>query len=95
MDQINERFSDFFRSMQCAGEVDLHSENEVRMRSVSAAVKLSYALRTSCHGCPVLSYSISSYETVDLLLFIQWTVKEIILVAVFCTAVVLQRMNAE
>uniref|UniRef100_A0A673GBF7 Structural maintenance of chromosomes protein 5 n=1 Tax=Sinocyclocheilus rhinocerous TaxID=307959 RepID=A0A673GBF7_9TELE len=28
VDQINERFSDFFRSMQCAGEVDLHSENE-------------------------------------------------------------------
>lgn len=33
MDQINERFSDFFRSMQCAGEVDLHSENEVRTHS--------------------------------------------------------------
>lgn len=29
VDQINEKFSDFFRSMNCAGEVDLHSENEV------------------------------------------------------------------
>ncbi|KAJ8347148.1 hypothetical protein SKAU_G00285490 [Synaphobranchus kaupii] len=28
IEQINEKFSDFFRSMQCAGEVDLHSENE-------------------------------------------------------------------
>uniref|UniRef100_A0A8B9HF81 Structural maintenance of chromosomes protein 5 n=1 Tax=Astyanax mexicanus TaxID=7994 RepID=A0A8B9HF81_ASTMX len=29
VEQINEKFSDFFRSMNCAGEVDLHSENEV------------------------------------------------------------------
>lgn len=29
VEQINEKFSEFFRSMQCAGEVDLHSENEV------------------------------------------------------------------
>ncbi|KAE8293746.1 Structural maintenance of chromosomes protein 5 [Larimichthys crocea] len=28
VEQINGKFSDFFRSMQCAGEVDLHSENE-------------------------------------------------------------------
>uniref|UniRef100_A0A3P9BDT1 Structural maintenance of chromosomes protein 5 n=1 Tax=Maylandia zebra TaxID=106582 RepID=A0A3P9BDT1_9CICH len=28
VEQINEKFSAFFRSMQCAGEVDLHSENE-------------------------------------------------------------------
>lgn len=29
VEQINSKFSDFFRTMQCAGEVDLHSENEV------------------------------------------------------------------
>lgn len=29
VEQINNKFSDFFRSMQCVGEVDLHSENEV------------------------------------------------------------------
>ncbi|XP_007441975.1 structural maintenance of chromosomes protein 5 isoform X1 [Python bivittatus] len=29
VDQINEKFSSFFSSMQCAGEVDLHTENEV------------------------------------------------------------------
>lgn len=29
VEQINVKFSNFFRSMQCAGEVDLHSENEV------------------------------------------------------------------
>ncbi|XP_041656098.1 structural maintenance of chromosomes protein 5 isoform X2 [Cheilinus undulatus] len=28
VEQINTKFSDFFRHMQCAGEVDLHSENE-------------------------------------------------------------------
>lgn len=31
VEQINNKFSDFFRSMQCAGEVDLHTENEVSM----------------------------------------------------------------
>lgn len=31
VEQINNKFSDFFRSMQCAGEVDLHTENEVNM----------------------------------------------------------------
>lgn len=29
VEQINEKFTAFFRSMSCAGEVDLHSENEV------------------------------------------------------------------
>lgn len=29
VEQINAKFSDFFRHMQCAGEVDLHYENEV------------------------------------------------------------------
>ncbi|CAF87756.1 unnamed protein product, partial [Tetraodon nigroviridis] len=28
VEQINEKFTAFFRSMNCAGEVDLHSENE-------------------------------------------------------------------
>lgn len=29
IEQINEKFSKFFSSMQCVGEVDLHMENEV------------------------------------------------------------------
>lgn len=29
VEQINDKFTAFFRSMNCAGEVDLHSENEV------------------------------------------------------------------
>ncbi|XP_027953031.1 structural maintenance of chromosomes protein 5-like isoform X1 [Eumetopias jubatus] len=29
VEKINEKFSNFFSSMQCAGEVDLHTENEV------------------------------------------------------------------
>lgn len=33
VEQINDKFSDFFRSMQCAGEVDLHSENEVNTQN--------------------------------------------------------------
>lgn len=31
VEQINEKFTTFFRSMNCAGEVDLHSENEVNV----------------------------------------------------------------
>ncbi|CAH2294106.1 structural maintenance of chromosomes 5 isoform X2 [Pelobates cultripes] len=30
VEKINEQFSSFFRSMQCVGEVDLHTENEVK-----------------------------------------------------------------
>lgn len=29
VEQINEKFSDFFHAMKCAGEVDLHFDNEV------------------------------------------------------------------
>ncbi|KAG9354043.1 hypothetical protein JZ751_012167 [Albula glossodonta] len=36
VEKINEKFSDFFRSMQCAGEVDLHSENEARTTPIPA-----------------------------------------------------------
>lgn len=35
VEQINVKFSDFFRSMQCAGEVDLHSENPVNVNLTS------------------------------------------------------------
>lgn len=35
VEQINDKFSDFFRSMQCAGEVDLHTENEVNVIFIS------------------------------------------------------------
>lgn len=31
VEKINEKFSNFFSSMQCAGEVDLHTENEVKL----------------------------------------------------------------
>lgn len=41
VEQINEKFSAFFRSMQCAGEVDLHSENEVIAESQHTAELMS------------------------------------------------------
>lgn len=31
VEKINEKFSNFFSSMQCAGEIDLHTENEVKL----------------------------------------------------------------
>lgn len=100
MDQINERFSDFFRSMQCAGEVDLHSENEVRTHPLPL-----YNLMTIT-GCeaPIHFHNIMSghplspfFHTQQTLGHMDWlfcsisaqlTVKDVIVVTVFCTAVV-------
>lgn len=40
VEQINDKFSEFFRSMQCAGEVDLHSENEVNQAALVKKKKM-------------------------------------------------------
>uniref|UniRef100_A0A671SMZ9 Structural maintenance of chromosomes protein 5 n=1 Tax=Sinocyclocheilus anshuiensis TaxID=1608454 RepID=A0A671SMZ9_9TELE len=49
VDQINERFSDFFRSMQCAGEVDLHSENEEEYDKYSIRIRVKFLSSTQLH----------------------------------------------
>ncbi|XP_016411489.1 structural maintenance of chromosomes protein 5-like isoform X3 [Sinocyclocheilus rhinocerous] len=49
VDQINERFSDFFRSMQCAGEVDLHSENEEEYDKYGIRIRVKFRSTTQLH----------------------------------------------
>ncbi|KAA0703712.1 Structural maintenance of chromosomes protein 5 [Triplophysa tibetana] len=49
VEQINERFSDFFRSMQCAGEVDLHSENEEEYDKYGIRIRVKFRSSTQLH----------------------------------------------
>ncbi|KAL2087377.1 hypothetical protein ACEWY4_016205 [Coilia grayii] len=49
VEQINERFSDFFRSMQCAGEVDLHTENEEEYDKYGIRIRVKFRNSTQLH----------------------------------------------
>ncbi|KAJ8286336.1 hypothetical protein GJAV_G00037330 [Gymnothorax javanicus] len=49
IEQINEKFSDFFRSMQCAGEVDLHSENEEEYDKYGIRIRVKFRSSTQLH----------------------------------------------
>nr|AAI24594.1 Zgc:152845 [Danio rerio] len=46
---INVRFSDFFQSMQCAGEVDLHSENEEEYDKYGIRIQVQFRRNTRTH----------------------------------------------
>ncbi|XP_066506411.1 structural maintenance of chromosomes protein 5 isoform X2 [Hoplias malabaricus] len=47
--QINEKFSDFFRSMHCAGEVDLYSENEEEYDKYGIRIQVKFRSSTQLH----------------------------------------------
>ncbi|KAL0965440.1 hypothetical protein UPYG_G00281300 [Umbra pygmaea] len=49
VEQINVNFSDFFRSMQCAGEVDLHSENEEEYDKYGIRIRVKFRSNTELH----------------------------------------------
>nr|XP_008101503.1 PREDICTED: structural maintenance of chromosomes protein 5 isoform X2 [Anolis carolinensis] len=49
VDQINERFSSFFSSMQCAGEVDLHTENEEEYDKYGIRIRVKFRSSTQLH----------------------------------------------
>ncbi|XP_053173495.1 structural maintenance of chromosomes protein 5 [Scomber japonicus] len=49
VEQINVKFSDFFRSMQCAGEVDLHSENEEEYDKYGIRIRVKFHSSTQLH----------------------------------------------
>ncbi|XP_061592251.1 structural maintenance of chromosomes protein 5 [Cololabis saira] len=49
VEQINEKFSHFFRSMQCAGEVDLHSENEEEYDKYGIRIRVKFHSSTQLH----------------------------------------------
>lgn len=49
VEQINDKFSDFFRSMQCAGEVDLHSENEEEYDKYGIRIRVKFHSSQQLH----------------------------------------------
>ncbi|XP_028835959.1 structural maintenance of chromosomes protein 5 [Denticeps clupeoides] len=49
VEQINEKFSAFFRSMECAGEVDLHAENEEEYDKYGIRIRVKFRSNTQLH----------------------------------------------
>ncbi|XP_070824536.1 structural maintenance of chromosomes protein 5 isoform X2 [Chaetodon trifascialis] len=49
VERINGKFSEFFRSMQCAGEVDLHSENEAEYDKYGIRIRVKFHSNTQLH----------------------------------------------
>ncbi|XP_012726060.2 structural maintenance of chromosomes protein 5 [Fundulus heteroclitus] len=49
VEQINHKFSDFFRSMQCAGEVELHSETEEEFDKYGIRIRVKFHSSTQLH----------------------------------------------
>ncbi|XP_053281365.1 structural maintenance of chromosomes protein 5 [Pleuronectes platessa] len=49
VEQINVKFSDFFRSMQCAGEVDLHTENEEEYDKYGIRIRVKFHSNSHLH----------------------------------------------
>ncbi|XP_006002040.1 structural maintenance of chromosomes protein 5 [Latimeria chalumnae] len=46
VEKINEKFSEFFQSMQCAGEVDLHTENEEEYDKYGIRIRVKFRSST-------------------------------------------------
>ncbi|XP_010189432.1 PREDICTED: structural maintenance of chromosomes protein 5-like [Mesitornis unicolor] len=49
IERISEKFSSFFSSMQCAGEVDLHVENEEEYDKYGIRIRVKFHSRTELH----------------------------------------------
>nr|XP_019945077.1 PREDICTED: structural maintenance of chromosomes protein 5 [Paralichthys olivaceus] len=49
VEQINAKFSNFFRSMQCAGEVDLHTENEEEYDKYGIRIRVKFHSSSHLH----------------------------------------------
>ncbi|NXL66902.1 SMC5 protein, partial [Chordeiles acutipennis] len=49
IEQINEKFSNFFSSMQCVGEVDLHVENEEEYDKYGIRIRVKFHSGTELH----------------------------------------------
>ncbi|XP_053322557.1 structural maintenance of chromosomes protein 5 [Spea bombifrons] len=49
VEKINEQFSGFFRSMQCVGEVDLHTENEEEYDKYGIRIRVKFRSSTQLH----------------------------------------------
>ncbi|KAM9855821.1 structural maintenance of chromosomes protein 5 [Aulostomus maculatus] len=49
VEQINDKFSAFFRSMQCAGEVDLHFDNEEEYDKYGIRIRVKFHNSSTLH----------------------------------------------
>ncbi|XP_077463437.1 structural maintenance of chromosomes protein 5 isoform X2 [Stigmatopora argus] len=49
VEQINNKFSDFFSAMQCAGEVDLHIENEEEYDKYGITIRVKFHESSQLH----------------------------------------------
>ncbi|XP_072007164.1 structural maintenance of chromosomes protein 5 isoform X1 [Engystomops pustulosus] len=49
VEKINDQFSSFFRSMQCVGEVDLHTENEEDYDKYGIRIRVKFRSSTQLH----------------------------------------------
>ncbi|XP_068408421.1 structural maintenance of chromosomes protein 5 isoform X3 [Eschrichtius robustus] len=49
VEKINEKFSNFFSSMQCAGEIDLHTENEEDYDKYGIRIRVKFRSSTQLH----------------------------------------------
>ncbi|XP_048448222.1 structural maintenance of chromosomes protein 5 [Rhincodon typus] len=49
VEQINEKFSEYFRSMQCAGEIDLHTDNEEEYDKYGIRIRVKFRSSTQLH----------------------------------------------
>ncbi|NWS13743.1 SMC5 protein, partial [Pachyramphus minor] len=49
IEQINDKFSKFFSSMQCVGEVDLHAENEEEYDKYGIRIRVKFHSGTELH----------------------------------------------
>ncbi|XP_019716367.1 structural maintenance of chromosomes protein 5 [Hippocampus comes] len=49
VEQINEKFSDFFHAMKCAGEVDLHFDNEEEYDKYGIAIRVKFHESSQLH----------------------------------------------
>ncbi|XP_069778614.1 structural maintenance of chromosomes protein 5 isoform X2 [Narcine bancroftii] len=49
IEQINKKFSEYFCSMQCAGEVDLHTDNEEEYDKYGIRIRVKFRSNTQLH----------------------------------------------
>ncbi|XP_068032524.1 structural maintenance of chromosomes protein 5 [Anomalospiza imberbis] len=69
VEQINGKFSKFFSSMQCVGEVDLHMENEEEYEKYGIRIRVKFHSRTELHELTPYHQS-GGEKTVSIMLYL-------------------------
>ncbi|XP_059692623.1 structural maintenance of chromosomes protein 5 isoform X3 [Haemorhous mexicanus] len=69
IEQINGKFSKFFSSMQCVGEVDLHTENEEEYEKYGIRIRVKFHSSTELHELTPYHHS-GGEKTVSTMLYL-------------------------